>query len=111
MSTKLRTLAGVALLSLVLVACGGGGSSSSGGGSKAVNVVYTLDPVKGPDCKNTSSTSHNDDNGFDLFACNWHCANYKNQSPVWVSLYFLRNERTSNRWVLYDEMVRSPKCG
>ena len=33
MYTRTRTLAGVVLLSLVLIACGGGGSSSSGGGS------------------------------------------------------------------------------
>lgn len=108
MDVKIRTLACVSVLSFLLIGCGGGGSSSSGGGSKAVNVVYTLDPVNGPECKNTPRVSHSNDDGIELIACHWQCANYRNQSPVWVSLFFYRK---NNRWILYDEVVRSPKCG
>lgn len=104
-----KTAAAVAIL--VLAGCGGdSGSSSSGGGVKSVNVVWSLDPINGPTCRNTEDITRFNGSFAQSIDCIWKCANYKGQRGVYVDIGFERRNQSGAVWKFDTEYVSSGIC-
>lgn len=61
--------------------------------SNIPDVIYTLDPVSGPTCTNTTYITrlqYGEEEDYRFFiTCDWYCANYQGRKSIPVSLTFL----------------------
>jgi len=91
----------VAIITISTSSCTNGGGR--GAAIKIVKAEFTLNGKDLPSCNKPSSTTKTND----VYICRWNCADYKNQSPVTVSIDFIKDKETAE-WKYFDEVIINP---